>query len=88
MLYVAMYLDDIILTGATKAQHLETLGVILGRLEQAERNYPQFDKEGTAVMFALKKFHKQLYGRCFVIMSDHKPLVSLFGELKQVPITA
>ena len=33
--YVAEYLDDIILTGATKAQHLETLDMILGRLEEA-----------------------------------------------------
>ena len=39
-------------------------------------------------MFALKTFHKQIYGRCFVIMTDHKPLVSLLGELKQVPVTA
>ncbi|KAK2167454.1 hypothetical protein NP493_1277g00055 [Ridgeia piscesae] len=30
-----MYLDDIILTGATKAQHLETLDMVLGRLEEA-----------------------------------------------------
>ena len=27
--------------------------------------------------------HKQLYGRCFVIMTDHKPLVLLFGELNK-----
>ena len=33
-------------------------------------------------MFAL------IYGRCFVIMTDHKPLVSLFGKLKQVLVTA
>ena len=30
-----MYLDDIILTGATKAQHLETVDMVLGRLEEA-----------------------------------------------------
>ena len=29
-----MYLDDIILTDATKAQHLETLNMVLGRLEE------------------------------------------------------
>ena len=33
-------------------------------------------------MFALKKFHKQIYGRDHVIMTDYTPLVSLFGELK------
>ena len=39
-------------------------------------------------MFALKKFHKHQYGRSFEIITDHKPLVSFFGELKQVPTTA
>ena len=32
---VAVYLDDIILTGATKAKHQETLDLVLGRLEEA-----------------------------------------------------
>ena len=54
----------------------------------AEINYSQLDKEGAAIMFALNTFHKQIYGRCFVIMTDHKPLVSLFGELKHVPVTS
>ena len=49
----------------------------------AERNYSQLDKKGAAIMFALKKFHKQIYGRCFVVTTDHKPTVSLFGELKR-----
>ena len=48
-------------------------------LDFTERNYSQLDKEGAAVMFTLTKFHKQIYGRCFVIMTDHNPLVSLFG---------
>ena len=46
-------------------------------LSAAEIKYSQLDKEGGAIMFALKKFHKQIYGPCFVIMTDHKPLVSL-----------
>ena len=54
-------------------------------LNAADRNYSQLEKEGAAIMFALKKFHKRLYGRYCVIMTDHKPL---FGELKQVPIMA
>ena len=39
-------------------------------------------------MFALKTFCKQLYGPYCVIMTDLKPLVSLFGEHKQNPNTA
>ena len=57
-------------------------------LNAAEKNYSQLDKEAAAIMFALKKFHKQLYDRRFVIITDHQLLVSLFSDLKQVPITA
>ena len=56
-------------------------------LNATERNYLQLDKEGAVIMLVLKKFHKQIYGPCFVIMTDHKPLVSLFGGLKQVLVT-
>ncbi len=54
-------------------------------MNQAERNYSQLDKEGLAVMFGLQRFHKYLYGRKFTIVTDHKPLLSLFNELKAVP---
>ena len=53
-------------------------------LNIAEKNYSQLDKEGASVMFGLKKFHKYLYGRHFTIVTDHKPLVSLFSEKNQV----
>ena len=57
-------------------------------LNAAERNYSQLDKEAAAIMFVVKKFHKQIYGRRFKIITDHQPLVSLFSDLKQVPTTA
>ena len=37
------------------------------------------------MIFGLKKFHKYLFGRTFTIVTDHLPLVSLFGEGKRVP---
>lgn len=36
-------------------------------------------------MFGIQRFHKYLYGRRFVICTDHKPLLSLFNEMKAVP---
>ncbi|XP_062400896.1 uncharacterized protein K02A2.6-like [Sardina pilchardus] len=54
-------------------------------LTSAESNYSQLDKEGLAVIFGIQRFHKYLYGRKFVICTDHKPLLSLFNEMKAVP---
>ncbi len=61
------------------------IGFMSRTLNQAERNYSQLDKEGLAVMFGLQRFHKYLYGRKFTIVTNHKPLLSLFNELKAVP---
>lgn len=58
---------------------------MLRTLTSAESNYSQLYKEGLAVMFGIQRFHKYLYGRKFVICTDHKPLQSLFNEMKAVP---
>ena len=51
----------------------------------AEKKYSQFDKEGLAIIFAVKRFHQFLYGRPFLIKSDHKPLQYIFGHTHPVP---
>ena len=55
------------------------------RLSPAEKNYAQIDKEGLAVIVGLAKFHKYLWGRPFLIVTDHRPLLGLFGEKRAVP---
>lgn len=52
------------------------------KLSTTEQKYAQFEKEGLSIVFGLKKFHKFLHGRHFTIVTDHKPLVSLFGSQK------
>ena len=54
-------------------------------LTSAEKSYTQLEKEGLAVVFRVKRFHQYLYGRRFVIYSDHKPLKHLFSEDRPVP---
>ena len=55
------------------------------KLSSAEKNYSQLDKEALAIHWGVKKFHKYVYGRSFVINTDHKPLLALLGEAKQIP---
>ena len=51
-------------------------------------NYSQLEKEGLAIVFAIKKFHQFLYGRRFTITSDHKPLQHLLKPSNAVPTMA
>ncbi len=61
------------------------IGFVSRTLTAAEKNYSQLEKEGLAVVFGVKKFHKYLYGHKFVICTDHQPLLSFLRELKAVP---
>ncbi|CAM4597728.1 unnamed protein product [Leuciscus chuanchicus] len=61
------------------------LGFMSRTLTPAEKRYSQLDKEGLAIIFGIKRFHKYIYGRTFTITTDHKPLISLFHEKKPVP---
>lgn len=54
-------------------------------LHAHERKYSQLDKEATAILFGIQKFHNYLMGRHFSIVTDHKPLVSLFDPQKPIP---
>ena len=48
----------------------------------------QLDKEALAIVFGVGKFHRYIFGRKFLLYSDHKPLIHIFGESKSVPVMA
>jgi len=57
-------------------------------LTDAQKAYGQVQKEALSIVFALKKFHQFLYGRRFILITDHKPLLALFGPTKATPAMA
>ena len=57
-------------------------------LTKSERNYAQLEKEAMSIIFAVKKFHKYIYGRKFSLLTDHKALTTIFGPRKGVPTLA
>ena len=54
-------------------------------LNSARRNYSQIQKEALAIIFALKKFYQYIFARNIILVTDHKPLVALFGPTKPIP---
>ena len=54
-------------------------------LTPAETNYSQIEKEGLAIVWAVRRFHQFLYLRRFEICTDHRPLLKLFGPHEETP---
>jgi transposase InsO family protein len=57
-------------------------------LSDAEKSYSQLDKEALAIFYGVTKNHQYLFGRKFIIRTDHKPLSYIFGDKVGIPQTA
>ena len=57
-------------------------------LSPAEKNYSQLHKEALAIVFALKRFHKYIYGHTFTLCSDCQALKEIFHPHKSTSSVA
>ncbi|XP_015109328.1 uncharacterized protein K02A2.6-like [Diachasma alloeum] len=54
-------------------------------LTRAEKNYSQLDREALALVFVVKSCHQFVWGRNFLLETDHKPLKYIFDPNKSLP---
>ena len=54
-------------------------------LNPAEKNYSQIEKEALGLVTAVKRFHKYIFGRKFLLKTDHKPLLAIYGSKSGLP---
>ncbi len=54
-------------------------------LHDVESHYSQTEREALAVQWGVEHFHLYLYGKDFTVVSDHKPLISIFSNVHPKP---
>ena len=53
----------------------------------SEKKYSQIDKEALAIVWAVKENNLYLHGKKFTLITDHKPLVTIFSPEKGISAT-
>lgn len=67
---------------------IKPIAYVSRALNKAELNYSTIEKEALAIIFSVVKLRQYLLGNFFTLLTDHKPLLTIFGEHKGIPAMA
>ena len=75
-----------ILSQATKnSDNYKVVAYASRGLSDTETRYSQTEKEALAIVWAVEHFHLFLYGNEFTLITDHKPLETIYGSSTSKP---
>lgn len=66
--------------GAVLMQDSQPIAYASRALSQTEKNYAQIEKECLAIVFATDRFSQYIMGKEVTVLSDHKPLMTIFKK--------
>lgn len=73
--------------GAVLLQNERPIAYASKALTEMQQDYSQLEKEALAITFGCQRFHQYLFGKSFIVESDHKPLESIFRKpLEKCPM--
>lgn len=71
--------------GAILSQEGKIVAYASRSLTQVEQRYSQTEREALAIVWSCEHFHLYIYGSRFTLVTDHKPLESIFNNPKSKP---
>ena len=54
-------------------------------LTAVEKRYSQTEKESLGIVWGIENFHLYVYGTHFMLVTDHKPLETIYGNPRSKP---
>ena len=69
----------------TKSSQPRIIAYASRALDAVQGRYSQIEREALAVRWGVEHFHLYLYGTPFTVVTDHKPLVSIFSNVISKP---
>ena len=75
----------IVILHKEKRSQLKAVHDVSRTLVSAGIDYSRIEKEGLGLICTVKKFYKYMHGWEFLLQTDHRQLLSIFGSKKGTP---